>query len=484
MLFNSYIFIFLFFPLTLAGYYLLGRMKSTRPGNIFLIGMSLWFYGYFNPSYLAIICSSIILNYIISKIILALKNRRAAKLLTAAGVIMNVGIIFYFKYYDFFIENVNVLFKASFELKNIVLPLGISFFTFQQISYIVDSYHGETESYAFDEYALFVSYFPQLIAGPIVLHSELMPQIRDRSLRRFNSENFSRGIFTFAVGLFKKVLIADTFSKAVVWGYANVGTIGALEAWIVSLSYMFQLYFDFSGYCDMAIGIGQMMNIKLPQNFNSPYKALSIPEYWARWHMSLQRFLRSYIYFPLGGSRRGEMRTYFNIMVVFLVSGMWHGADWTFIIWGIIQGVLVCLTRRFKTSYEKLSVPLRWMLTFGITFVLLVLFRAPDMATAKEFYRHMFLSQNFAISGELAGFFWLDEFQFFYLQIPEEAMWYLSNYGIWIFLLGSLFAVLEFKNSGEWKFKPTVWRSVLTIVMLFWSIISLSGVSEFLYFDF
>lgn len=484
MLFNSYIFLFLFFPLTLAGYYLLGRMKSTRLGNIFLIGMSLWFYGYFNPSYLAIICSSIVLNYLVSRAILALKNRRAAKALTAAGVIMNVAIIFYFKYYDFFIDNINVLFKASFELKNIVLPLGISFFTFQQISYIVDSYHGETKGYAFDEYALFVAYFPQLIAGPIVLHSELMPQIRDRSLRRFNSENFSRGMFTFAVGLFKKVLLADTFSKAVVWGYANVSTIGALEGWIVALSYAFQIYFDFSGYCDMAIGIGQMMNIKLPQNFNSPYRALSIPEYWSRWHMSLQRFLRSYVYFPMGGSRRGEARTYFNIMVVFLVSGIWHGANWTFIVWGIIQGVLVCLTRKFKTEYEKLSVVTRWLLTFLSTVVLCVIFRAPDLHTAAEFIGHIFLSPDFSISSELAECFMLDEFTYIIKLIPDNVMWYISNYGIWIFLTGSLLGVLEFKNSSEWVFKPTVWRSLLTVVLMFWCIVSLSGVSEFLYFDF
>ena len=207
MLFNSYIFILLFFPVVLIGYYLTGRFGKLRMGNIFLIGMSLWFYGYYNPKYLFIICGSIIFNYIFSKLILARRNGKSGKWLTAAGVIVNVAIIFYFKYYDFFIENINAVFKTTFELYNIALPLGISFFTFQQISYIVDSYHGETEGYSFDEYALFVCYFPQLIAGPIVLHNELIPQFRDPSKRRFNAENFGHGMYIFALGLFKKVLL-------------------------------------------------------------------------------------------------------------------------------------------------------------------------------------------------------------------------------------------------------------------------------------
>ncbi len=265
----------------------------------------------------------------------------------------NIAVIFYFKYYDFFLENVNILFNRSFELKNIVLPLGISFFTFQQVSYLVDSYKGETKDYAFDEYMLFVSYFPQLIAGPIVLHGEVIPQFRSRKRRKFIPQNFSKGMYIFALGLFKKIILADTLGTAVTYGFGTIDTPGSLEALIVSVSYTFQLYFDFSGYCDMAIGIGSMFNIELPQNYNSPYKATSITEFWDRWHMSLTRFLKSYIYIPLGGNRKGKLRTYLNIMIVYLASGIWHGANWTFVLWGRLQGLFSCLNRVFKNTWKK-----------------------------------------------------------------------------------------------------------------------------------
>ena len=484
MLFNSYVFVFVFFPLTLLGYYLIGQTGKMHLGNAFIIVMSLWFYGYFNLSYLFIICGSIIFNFAASKAIQHANTRLVAKVITAIAVLMNIAVIFYYKYYDFFIENVNAVFGLSFELRHIMLPLGISFFTFQQISYIVDSYRGETDGYSFDEYALFVCYFPQLIAGPIVLHNEIIPQFRDVSTRRFQSENFARGMYIFALGLFKKVIAADTFSTAVTWGFANVSSIGVLEAWIVSLSYTFQLYFDFSGYCDMAIGIGSMMNIDLPQNFNSPYKSLSIPEFWSRWHMTLTRFLRTYIYFPLGGSRRGSARTYLNIMIVFLASGIWHGANWTFVIWGILHGMLNCLTRLFKRPYEKLNAVTRWMITFFFVNLLWIVFRADSLDQATEFIMHMLLSPNLNISSELANCFMLVEFAPILQRIPESMLYYLNNYGIWIFLSLALFAVLNLKNSKEIEFKPTAVRSVLTVVFMVWSIVSLSGISEFLYFNF
>lgn len=234
----------------------------------------------------------------------------------------------------------------------------------------------------------------------------------------------------------------------------------------------------------MAIGIGSMMNIDLPQNFNSPYKALSIPEFWSRWHMTLTRFLRTYIYFPLGGSRRGIARTYINIMIVFLASGIWHGANWTFIVWGILHGVLNCLTQFFKRPYEKLNAVSQWMTTFFLVNVLWVVFRADSLGQAGEFIMHMLFSPNLSISSSLADCFMLIEFTPLIQMIPESAMYYLSNYGVWIFLTLALFSVLNLKNSKEISFKPTVVRSALTVVYMFWSIISLSGVSEFLYFNF
>ncbi len=337
MLFNSYIFILLFLPVSVSIYFLLNKAHQYVLSNIWLIGMSLWFYAYFNVDYIVIILVSISGNYILSRMLYTKsinKNSFMKKTVLIIGILINIISIFYFKYFDFFITNINALFHQNFELKNILLPLGISFFTFQQISYLIDSYRGETKDYGFIEYALFVSFFPQLIAGPIVLHSEVIPQFRDRELRKFNHDNMAKGLYIFAIGLFKKVLIADTFAKAVSWGFNSYLSISSMDTFLVSLFYTFQLYFDFSGYCDMAIGIGNMFNIQLPANFNSPYKATSITDFWSRWHMSLTRFLRQYVYIPLGGNRKGKIRTYVNIMIVYLISGIWHGANWTFIIWG------------------------------------------------------------------------------------------------------------------------------------------------------
>lgn len=379
-----------------------------------------------------------------------------------------------------------MVFGKSFELRNIVLPLGISFFTFQQISYLIDSYRNETKEYKLDEYALFVSFFPQLIAGPIVLHSEMIPQFRDLKKRRFIPENFSKGMYIFAIGLFKKVIIADTFGRAVAWGFNTVDTLGSMEAWIVSLSYTFQLYFDFSGYCDMAMGIGSMFNIGLPANFNSPYKASSIVEFWERWHMSLTRFLRTYIYIPLGGNRKGKIRTYFNIMIVYLISGIWHGANWTFILWGFLHGILNCLNRLLRKPWEKLGEITRWTVTFTTVNILWVLFRAENITSAKIFITEMFRLSNFSVRKELYNCFRLTEF-----AVAENAFQFLNylpskitGLHLWMFIFGAFFVVLNFRNSREIEFKPTAARSLLTVIFIFWSVVSLSGVSSFLYFDF
>lgn len=486
MLFNSYIFVFLFFPVTLIGYYLLNYQKLFKTANFFLIGMSLWFYGYYNPSYLIIICGSIFINYIISKRMEVLENNnKIKKMILILGISINIAIIFYFKYYDFFLENVNVIFKKSFELKNIILPLGISFFTFQQISYLVDSYRGETKGYGFDEYILFVSFFPQLIAGPIVMHSEIIPQFRDKEKRRFIAENFSKGMYIFALGLFKKVIIADTFGIAVEWGFGNVDVLRAMDAIIVSLSYTFQLYFDFSGYCDMASGIGYMLNIEIPQNFNSPYKALSIPEFWDRWHMSLTRFLRTYIYIPLGGNRKGKIRTYINIMIVFLISGLWHGANWTFVLWGAMHGLFNCINRRFKNIWEKLGFVTQWFVTFSLVNLLWVIFRADSISQAGQIIKNMVGMQDLAITEDLYLCFDLVE-----LKLLESVSVFrfiterIRGINLWVFILGAFFVVLNMKNSRETEFRPTIRMSIMTVVFMVWSVVSLAGVSTFLYFGF
>lgn len=485
MLFNSYIFIFLFLPLSVAGYFLLNHWHRYRLANGFLIGMSLWFYGYFNPSYLWIICGSIVGNFLLSQLLHRIAGKRK-KAVLAVGTIANVAVIFYFKYFNFFLENINALFGQSFVLRNIVLPLGISFFTFQQISYLVDSYRGQTKGYRFDEYALFVSFFPQLIAGPIVLHNEVIPQLRDTARRRLCADNLSRGLYIFALGLFKKVILADTFAKAADFGFGTIVTLTSLEALLVSLSYTFQLYFDFSGYCDMALGIGAMFNIDLPQNFNSPYKATSITDFWARWHMSLTRFLRMYVYFPLGGNRKGKLRTYFNIMVVYLVSGIWHGANWTFILWGVLHGALNCLDRVFRKQWQRLHTVTQWFFTFMAVNMLWVLFRANTISDAMAFYRELFRWSSFSIRSELYGCFTLPEFLWLEQTFPVlgNAAEQIAGFHLWVFFFVAFFIVLNLRNSKEITFKPTLAKSLTTVLFLFWSIISLAGVSTFLYFNF
>ncbi len=486
MLFNSYIFVFLFFPLALAGYYTLNHLQLYRASSIFLTGMSLWFYGYFNPSYLLIICGSIAVNYLISQMMIRSGQEYLRRFSLILGICGNVAVIFYFKYFNFFLENVNSVFGKSFELRNIVLPLGISFFTFQQISYLVDSYRGETKGYSFDEYALFVSFFPQLIAGPIVLHNEMIPQFRQKEKRRFIPKNFSKGMYIFSLGLFKKVIIADTFGKAVSYGFGTIDTLSSMEALITSLSYTFQLYFDFSGYCDMAIGIGHMFNIELPQNFNSPYKSASITEFWDRWHMSLTRFLKTYIYIPLGGNRKGKIRTYINIMVVYLVSGIWHGANWTFILWGVLHGFLSCLNRLFHKSWEKLGNITQWALTFLTVNILWVFFRADNIQSAIAFIKQMFTLSSFKIHKDFYQCFNLPEFKFFEKQIPflNYLPAKITGFHLWLFIFGAFFIVLNFRNSREIEFQPNIRTSLTTIIFTVWSVMSFAGISTFLYFNF
>ncbi len=448
--------------------------------------MSLWFYGYFNPSYLLIICGSIAVNYLISQMMIRSGQEYLRRFSLILGICGNVAVIFYFKYFNFFLENVNSVFGKSFELRNIVLPLGISFFTFQQISYLVDSYRGETKGYSFDEYALFVSFFPQLIAGPIVLHNEMIPQFRQKEKRRFIPKNFSKGMYIFSLGLFKKVIIADTFGKAVSYGFGTIDTLSSMEALITSLSYTFQLYFDFSGYCDMAIGIGHMFNIELPQNFNSPYKSASITEFWDRWHMSLTRFLKTYIYIPLGGNRKGKIRTYINIMVVYLVSGIWHGANWTFILWGVLHGFLSCLNRLFHKSWEKLGNITQWALTFLTVNILWVFFRADNIQSAIAFIKQMFTLSSFKIHKDFYQCFNLPEFKFFEKQIPflNYLPAKITGFHLWLFIFGAFFIVLNFRNSREIEFQPNIRTSLTTIIFTVWSVMSFAGISTFLYFNF
>ena len=325
MLFNSYLFLFIFLPLCLVGFYLLKEKQATL-AKVWLTCFSLWFYGYFNIFYLLIMLGSICGNYLIHKEIIKSREKQknnVDKLLLILGVSGNLLVLVYFKYYDFFVENINTLWNTGLTVRGILLPLGISFFTFQQISFLADTYRRELEKCNFVDYSLFVSFFPQLIAGPIVTHEEMLPQFhrigKDSRRKRELQELFLQGIYVFILGLAKKVLLADTFGRAVDYSYNNVAGINGLESFLVIIFYSLQLYFDFSGYCDMAKGLAGLFGMSISNNFNSPYQAINIIDFWKRWHITLSRFFTKNIYIPLGGNKRGRARTYGNLFFVFFL---------------------------------------------------------------------------------------------------------------------------------------------------------------------
>lgn len=503
MLFNSYFFILVFLPFSIIGYFFLNRTVE-KAAILFLLFMSLWFYGYFNYKYLFIIIGSIIVNYILAlamnikrnklkkdfmaqKYELGYSNMRRGRggnrLILSLALLFNLGMIFYFKYYDFFIQNINYAFRSDFNMRHIVLPLGISFFTFQQISYIIDSYHGKTASYTFLEYALFVTFFPQLVAGPIVLHSELIPQIKDPLKKKVNYDNIAKGIMWFTLGLAKKVLIADTLGIAVSWTYGNLDAATSMDLMITALAYTFQIYFDFSGYSDMACGIASMFNFSLPQNFNSPYKSDSIIEFWKRWHITLTRFLREYIYFPLGGSQKGKTRTYFNIMIVFLASGLWHGANWTFVLWGALHGMANIVNRIFDNQYKKIHRVGRWLITFIFLNFTWIFFRSDTVGQAISIIKGIIMMKDWTIHTELYRSFVLPESRVFE-KIIEHFSSHITGISMVFILFLCGWISLCFENNGRRLFKIDTASLLFTIILLTWCVLSLGGVSEFLYFNF
>lgn len=484
MLFNSYIFILLFLPLCLAGYWLCNAGRRYDWGKIWLVGMSLWFYGYFNIRYLPLIVLSVFGNYYLYQLLV----QQPRKLILAAGVSANLGVLFYYKYFNFFIENVNAVFHVDLALQHVLLPLGISFFTFQQVGFLVDAYRGEVEECGFLEYSLFVTFFPQLIAGPIVTHSEMIPQFRDQSKKRFDADNMAKGCYAFVCGLAKKVLVADIFGKAVVWGFGNLEQMNGLAALWMMISYMVQLYFDFSGYCDMARGIGLMFNIDIPLNFNSPYKAVNLVDFWKRWHITLNRFFTQYVYIPLGGNRKGVVRTYFNIFMIYLVSGIWHGAGWTFILWGAMHGVVYVLTRRFLTSVEKLPRLLTWFGNMVFFLISLVFFRAESVPQALTILHRIFAG-GYALSAVPAAF--VEQFkspEFFYClkALGIDGVTVAPRLLMVGYMAAAWFMLLGCKNVNEklQTFRPTFLKAVAVAVLFLWSLVSFSEVSTFLYFNF
>ncbi len=488
MLFNSAIFLFVFLPVVLLGWYGLNHFGLNRTALCFLSAASLFFYGYFKPSYLILILGSIIINFALMK---AIKRfRKAAGVLLFTGVSANIILIGIFKYLDFIISIANDTLHTDRPFFNILLPLGISFYTLQQIAGLADAYRGNAKNYSFLEYLAFVTFFPQLVAGPIVLSDELIPQFADKNNRIFNYEKFTQGLSRFIIGLSKKMLIADLFGHIVDFGFEKVYWIDTASAWIVAVCYSIQLYFDFSGYSDMACGLAGMFGFTLPENFDSPYKAVSINDFWKRWHMTLTRFFTRYLYIPLGGSRKGKLRTYLNILIVFLVSGLWHGAAWTFMIWGAMHGLAMIWDRRsfLKIKYKWLS----GFFTRAFVVVAFIVFRSDNIDFMLRMLKAMFVYNGVSFVPELASCL-SDLPEFYILTRAVEALIPGILNAVYLLLITVLLAaaavILQRKNAAaictEIKEKNyPIAYAIYLAALLGMVVISLNQVSTFLYFNF
>lgn len=522
MLFNSYEFIFVFLPIVLIIFFIIGGQGRHRAAISFLVGASLFFYGWWNPAYLGLIVGSMLFNYAIGVNLASsfIKNETNRKLLLAFGLIGNLGAISYFKYFDFFIENINVLFSLSITEKNIILPLAISFFTFQQIAYLVDAYKGITREYSFLHYCLFVLFFPQLIAGPIVHHKEMLPQFMRDSLYKFNAKHFSIGVTIFSIGLFKKIVIADGIAvyATPVFAAADSGVaLTFIEAWSGLLAYSFQLYFDFSGYSDMAIGLARMFGVRLPLNFNSPYKATNIIDFWRRWHITLSRFLRDYLYIMLlGGNRNGSGRRYINLLLTMLLGGLWHGAGWGFALWGLLHGAYLTFNHIWRKTLpttllqNSIYIATSWALTFFAVVIAWVPFRAETFPGAMSMWSSMFGINGIGLPGRLRDTILGNDSIAMYLGINFDGATASISYSIIdaivmicmcafiAFLLPNTQQIMRsyrpaFKTYGEeltpvffsWvKWRPNTVNAFVVAIIMYVTYIYSNRISEFLYFQF
>lgn len=458
-------------------------------GKMWLVLASLYFYSYWNVDYLLIIVLSLCVNYALGKQLLrdvsSNNSIKIKKLILITGISLNLLLLGYYKYTSFIIENINAIFNGSISNYTIVLPLAISFFTFQQIAYLVDTYRKQCDEYDFLNYCLFVTFFPQLIAGPIVHHKEMMPQFGGKESFHLSARNITIGLIVFSIGLFKKVIIADQFAIWANQGFDNVDSLLMLDAWLASLSYTFQLYYDFSGYADMAMGIALLFNIKLPVNFNSPYKAINIQDFWRRWHMTLSRWLKDYVYIPLGGSRCGRFLNLRNLFLTAFISGIWHGAGWTFIVWGALHGLAMIFHRLWSSLGIKLNKAISWFITFNFVNICWVVFRSNEIHDALNFISVMF--------GAKGGLTLSTEFNdviamvFNLVSISEYVPSTVSVFALPSLVL-ALFAVVIFENSNEMlKLKKISTRNTAAYAVfagLALSAVLASRSTVFLYFNF
>jgi alginate O-acetyltransferase complex protein AlgI len=474
MLFSSLVFIFVFLPIILLSYYLSPR--NVR--NYILLTFSILFYAWGGVKYTLILIISILINYLVVRQLV--QHKPGAKKWLTAGLIFNITLLVVFKYLDFFIDNLNDLGImvydnfGSIPNANIILPLGISFFTFQQISMLWDIYRNpENNSAKFINTALYISFFPQLIAGPIVRYNDIIDQIRSR---KETARLFTSGIQKFLLGLFKKIVLANScaaMADAILDSNMNEYTV--VVAWLGIVAYGFQIYFDFSGYSDMAIGLGRMFGFRILENFNFPYISTSIKEFWRRWHMSLSSWFRDYVYIPIGGNRQGPSKTYINLMIVFLLTGFWHGATWSFVFWGVFHGLFLIIERLgFDKILNRIPGIFSWIYTMLVVIVGWVYFRIEDFTEASAFVAKLF---GFGTSGDLLFVHYIDRERIVILLLAAAA-------SSTLFLHFKKFA-LRFKD-GSFSLGFTLIKDVILVIMLFYSVLQITSGSynPFIYFRF
>jgi len=524
VLFNSFEFIFIFFPVTLLIFFALGSKNMHRPAMAWLVLSSLFFYGWWNPAYLFLIVFSMLFNYSLGTFLGNGTANPNTRIILILGVVVNIGLLLYFKYVNFFVAQISIATGLSFNLQHVILPLAISFFTFQQVAFLVDSYRNETNEYSFLHYSLFVTFFPQLIAGPIVHHKDMLPQFLQPDRLKINPHNIAIGLSIFAIGLFKKTVIADgvaPYSNIVFDSAASGDPLTFFDAWGGTLAYTFQLYFDFSGYSDMAIGLARMVGIVLPLNFYSPYKALNISEFWRRWHITLSKFLKDYVYITLGGNRLGSLSRYKNLFLTMFIGGMWHGAGWNFVFWGVLHGSYLVSHQLWAnlTCGWNLNIPisikrlLAWSLTFFAVIVGWVFFRATSFDGAVAVLHAMGGGNGISIPNAIMVR--MGDLQYVLTDFGIQT--YLGGGGrflytwTWILILSPIVLTLPntqdlfFKQQGSLSKKAfdrnnslwplfgviqriqwqdnLMWAMIISVAFIT-SIMTLSQVSEFLYFQF
>jgi alginate O-acetyltransferase complex protein AlgI len=479
MLFNSYPFIFLFLPIALFGYFALGRFSNLAP-VIWLALASLAFYAVSNRQFVALLLASIAFNYFIGWLLIAVRLRSGSRFaVLAVGVAGDLIVLGTFKYAGFLAANLNAMFSMSLGV-NVLLPVGISFYTFTQIAFLVDAYRGKVARYALPHYALFVTYFPHLIAGPILHHKDMIPQFEAAESKSPNPHLILCGLMIFAIGLFKKTGLADGIQPLVSLAFGSETTPSFDQAWIGALAYTFQLYFDFSGYSDMAIGISLMFGIFLPINFNSPYKATSIIDFWRRWHMTLSQFLRDYLYVPLGGNRHGRVLRYVNLMVTMVLGGLWHGAAWTFVAWGALHGAYLCINHAWNhfvpavaPRFARTADIAAFILTFLCVVIAWVFFRADNMASALSVLSKMADPTQIIFGrGEMANTM--------FVMVYAALAWFAPNTQ----------AIMGYDHEnrtvgetlGAWSTRPTFLYA--SAAVLAFGILGIQQHSEFIYFRF